>query len=189
MAISSNLKVTSDVDGEYTLVELLDLLGSPTKVKTALAELEKSARADTKAYKTLVAAEAKRQTDVLIENAEREKDLVVLAKGQAELQAGQEKLLEDTAASNTDINNARNGLREKEAAFAKLQDNSAAGLREVKKERAALVKERESMMIAVAAEQELADHDRAIANKLKADAKKIMADANAKIANMKKVLG
>jgi chromosome segregation ATPase len=40
MGISKDIKVTTDIDGEYTLSELLKLLGSPKEVKAALASLE-----------------------------------------------------------------------------------------------------------------------------------------------------
>ena len=80
MSISSNINVTSDVEGTYTLAELLDLLGSPKRLKDVLAELEKATKADTEAYEILKTTEAKRQVEMAQDSAQRLVDLEKLSK-------------------------------------------------------------------------------------------------------------
>ena len=60
MAISGTLRVSSEVNN-YTLVELLDLLGSPKGVKDTLANLEKTTKKANKALNDLTKAENTRE--------------------------------------------------------------------------------------------------------------------------------
>lgn len=59
----SNITVSHQVEGEYTLVELLDLLGSSSKVKSTLKDLEAATKLATKAKQDLEKAEAQRDID------------------------------------------------------------------------------------------------------------------------------
>ena len=188
MSISSNINVTSDVEGTYTLAELLDLLGSPKRLKDVLAELEKATKADTEAYEILKTTEAKRQVEMAQDSAQRLVDLEKLSKSTKVLEEAKEKLVEDTAASNAEISKARSNLRDDEAKFKNQVAATAGAVEALKVERKSLDEERELLLTQSVKEREVAEQYRVEGEKAHDEAKKVLAEAEAKVAEMRKVL-
>ena len=69
MGLSSNINVSANVEDNYTLSELMELLGSSKKLKDSLLELEAAATKADKSLKALAKAENIRKTNVLADNS------------------------------------------------------------------------------------------------------------------------
>lgn len=66
----SRLSVSHDVEGEYTLLELLALLGAPKKAQEVLKQLEESTRRNNLSIRELNKREADRSAQVIADKAD-----------------------------------------------------------------------------------------------------------------------
>ena len=101
----STVNITSDIEGDYTLAELLALLGSPKDVKTALAKLEAKSK-QIKASVELAEVSAKESEKKLAikwaefsnDRAELKRDLLIQESDQGTL-ANKQEVLDDKSAT------------------------------------------------------------------------------------------
>jgi DNA repair exonuclease SbcCD ATPase subunit len=187
MAISSNINVTSDIEG-YTLAELLDLLGSSSKVKSALSDIEKAARKNTTALKALNKAEADRQASVLSDNAKREKEITAISADRDALKAAWAKLDADSTSREASIHTARQALKKEKGAAASQEADVARSLKSVADARTALELDRKHLDAQVAEALEEANQIKESADNDREAAKRMLAEANAKVAEMRKLV-
>ena len=187
MAISSTINVTSNIEN-YTLAELLELLGAPKNAKTALAGLEKAAKKNADALVALNAAEATRRAKIDADNAQREQEIIAIAKDRDALAAAWGQLKEDTATHDANTHKQRQELRKDQGAFKSEVADADASMKNIASERRALELARRDM-------EKEAEHERIEAQKLRDDAaedlaaaKAALAEADAKIAEMRKLV-
>tara|TARA_R110000765_G_scaffold291644_3_gene387334 strand:- start:701 stop:1267 length:567 start_codon:yes stop_codon:yes gene_type:complete len=187
MAISSNIRVSSEVDN-YTLAELLDTLGSPKKVKDVLSNLETASKKADKATKALTKAENTRDNAADADNRKREKEINAIHKDKEALAAAWDKLSADTAAHNAANQAARKDLRRDQEAFAAKEAALAKQSEALENTRKLLDREQANTEGLVAEARKDAMVDRAAAEKAKEDAKRLNTEANCKMANMRKLV-
>jgi len=188
MAISSNLAVTSDVEG-YTLSELLDLLGSPKATKDALADLEKSAKKNAKALRDLKASNEEFQAERLGSDKKRQKEIDAIHRDNEALVAAWAKLEADTERGNANLQSARKKLRDDQAVFDKQKSAQEDQAAHIEASRDQISKQQDTVDGQVAEARREASADRKAAEKAKADAKQLNADANRKMADMRSLVG
>ena len=188
MAISS-LKITTEVDGELTLPELLDLLGSPKKLKDALANLESETRKANKAMKELKSSQMKFQSESEAEAASRAKEMKAIAKDRDALKSAWDALELETASRDAENKAARAKLREDTEATIAVEKKQAAAEEYISNTRKQLAKDHDNAATMVADARSEASKDGAAAEKAKADAKNMLADANEKMAGMRALVG
>jgi len=188
MGLSSNINVSASVKETYTLLELMDILGSSKKLKDSLLELEtatgkadKSLKAITKAETvrkvaviadTLAKQEIQSECDIRVVKAETAEAKLVVSKNnkkkelaEAEASAKAEQLIcEETKAS----------LFAREIAIAQAEVNIAADRKRMKAEHEAAKKE--------------IDKDVKAAEKYRQQALTIKRESDDKVAAMKKLV-
>jgi hypothetical protein len=188
MAISGTLRVSSEVNN-YTLVELLDLLGSPKGIKDTLANFEKESKKANKALNDLTKAENTRDNKIDAENREREKEINAIHKDKEALAAAWVKFEADTAAYNKRNQEDRKVLKrdQEEHKLKEVQLAKATEYMENTREQLARDQERVSGMVAGARSAAIVDLKDA--EKAKADAKRLNTEANQKMSDMRKLVG
>jgi hypothetical protein len=170
MGLSSTLTISSEADG-YTLAELLDLLGSPKKLKEALGELEAASKHSTKLAKDLAKAESQRQAavladtqaklamqeecDVRVAKAEAAEARLVVAKNNKKTELAQaladaNEKLEAANAKETDLSTREAALKRKESnvdkEYARMEDINDAAQKEIAKDMKAAEKYRQQAL-------------------------------------------
>ena len=188
MGLSSNINVSANVEDNYTLSELMELLGSSKKLKDSLLELEAAATKADKSLKALAKAENIRKTNVLADNSKKNElqaeCVIRVAKAeQAEARllsskktkkAELEQAVQEFKAQQELCEQAKASLAEREAAIKRAESNSAL-------ERKRATDERE------AAKKEIAKDVKA-AEKYRQQALTIKREADDKVAAMKKLV-
>ena len=187
MAILGTFRVSSEVDN-YTLAELLDLLGSPKGVKDTLANLEKESKKANKAINDLIKAENDRDNKMDAENRKRKKEINAIHKDKEALAAAWVKFEADTAAYNKRNQEDRKVLKrdQEEHKLKEAQLAKATEYMENTREQLARDQERVGGMVAEAGRGAIAD--RKAAEKAKTDAKRLNTEANRKMAEMRKLV-
>lgn len=188
MSISSNINVTSGVEGDYTLAKLLDLLGSPASLKAALSKLEASSKRTNAVLKALNTAEELRKVDVA-------RDAKMTAESVATLKAQEEKA-NDALERLADAKSARaKEVTEREEAVAAaektLDENRAILLRDrngFDAVRATLARERKEHEASVVAANGEAEKTMAAALEAKDEAQRMLDNADAKMSRMREAL-
>jgi len=187
MAFSKVLQVSSEVDN-YTLAELLDLLGSPKKVKDTLADLEKASKRANKAIEELTKAENDRDNKTDAENRKREKEIDAIHKDREALAVAWAKLEADTAAHNKRSQEDREALRRDQEEFKLKEVQLAKATEYVENTRDQLAIDQEKVGGMVAEARRNAVADRKASEKAKADAKRLNPEANRKMAEMRNLV-
>ena len=188
MSISS-LKVTTDVDGEYTLPEIMELLGSPKKLKDALGDLEKTAKDANKALKALKAATVERDGIMAQSAKERASEIAAIQKDKIALEAAWKRLDDDTAVKNANHQDGVKVVREAERLL-------KLGQAQLKADQKTLADARVSMLRQGASTEEdmellrIANTDlRKSSADMKIAADQRVADVEERMAEMRRVLG
>ena len=187
MAISGTLRVSSEVNN-YTLVELLDLLGSPKGVKDTLANLEKTTKKANKALNDLTKAENTRDNKIDAENREREKEINAIHKDKEALAAAWAKFEADTAANDKRNQEDLKALKRDHEEFKLKETKLAKAIEYMENTREQLGRDQEKIGGLVAEASMGAILDRKVAEKAKADAKRLNTEANRKMAEMRNLV-
>ncbi len=183
MGISSNIKVTSDVDG-FTLMELIDLIGDASKSKKILKSLEAATKESKAAKAELEKAEYKRINNVAVDNKKRSEDMNALEHKLSEVQEASAKL--DTAREAANKYDADLKAKGRDIDMQKTQiDNLAA---EIKAERNAMANARTKAEAEFEEIRKVLQGEIALAKELQEEAKQKMEEADAKVASLKKAL-
>jgi chromosome segregation ATPase len=187
MVISGTLNVSSEVDN-YTLVELLDLLGSPKKLKDALANLEAVSRKTNKSLKDLTKAQNDFDNGADAENRRRGEEIDAIQKDQEALAKAWDKLDEDTKTNNARKHEANKALKRDREALDTLEAKLKKEGEFLENARAHLGREKENVDGQVAEARRDATADRKAAETAKDDAKRLNTEANRKLADMRKLV-
>jgi len=189
MAISSNITVTADVDGEYTLADLLEMLRSPDALKKALKDLERAARKANAAMKEQKVAKDAFDAEVRQHEAAWDKDLAIIQKDKKALAAAWETLDQDKETHSENVKVARAQLRDDKRELSAYAARIDVENNEVAQARTALTRERTEMLAEIEGIKEGAAKDRVDGEKALNAAKKLAADAEVSRAKMREVLG
>lgn len=187
MAFSRTLRVSSEVDN-YTLAELLDLLGSPKKVKDTLANLEEASKKANKAIMDLAKTENDRDNKIDAEDRKREKEINAIHKDKETLAAAWAELEADTAANDKRNQEGRKALKRDQEEFKLKEVQLAKATEYMENTREQLVNDQEKVGGMVADARRGAVADRKTAEKAKADAKRLNTEANRKMAEMRNLV-
>ena len=188
MALSRTLRVSSEVDN-YTLAELLDLLGSPKKIKDTLANLEKVSKKANRAIMDLAKAENDRDNKIDAENRKREKEINAIHKDKETLAAAWAELETDTAANDKRNQEDRKALKRDQEEFKLKEVQLAKATEYMENTREQLARDQERVSGMVAGARSAAIVDLKDAEKAKADAKRLNTEANQKMSDMRKLVG
>ena len=106
MGLSSNINVSANVEDNYTLSELMELLGSSKKLKDSLLELETAATKADKSLKALAKAENIRKTNVLADNSKKNELQAECVIRVAKAEQAEAKLLSSKKAKKAELEQA-----------------------------------------------------------------------------------
>jgi chromosome segregation ATPase len=187
MAILGTFRVSSEVDN-YTLAELLDLLGSPKGVKDTLANLEKVSKKANRAINDLAKAENDRDNKMDAENREREKEINAIHKDKEALAAAWAKFEADTTANDKRNQEDWKALKRDQEEYKLKETQLAKATEYMENTREQLARDQEKVGGMVAEAGRGAIVDRKVAEKAKADAKRLNTEANRKMAEMRKLV-
>ena len=181
----SNITVTSNVDGNYTLAELLELLGSSAKTKKALASLEDATKTSAAALKATAKARQAFDATILGHNQDVARDFAALAAKLSALE-GEEAKVKAAKEDATEHEAAVKDMKQKIAAY---EADLKARERGLEHKINSLVLERKEFEANRANALDDAEYEKAKGLKMQAAAKKAMAKAEEKVAALKKALG
>jgi len=187
MAILGTLRVSSEVDN-YTLAELLELLCSPKVVKDTLANLEKASKKANKAINDLAKAENDRDNKMDAENRKREKEINAIHKDKEALAAAWAKFEADTTANDKRNQENLKALKRDQEEFKLKKAQLAKATEYMENTREQLAHDQEKVGGMVAEASMGAILDRKVAEKAKADAKRLNTEANRKMAEMRNLV-
>jgi hypothetical protein len=173
---------------DYSLKGLMELLGSPAKLKTAWAELKAISDKADKARKALAKAEAERKDEVFRDASARQTERDAILKDQTALAAAWARFDETQAAQNKSAETHREAVRVDTRAQGAEKARLAKDQEDVKKARQAVAAQvtrlnRENDELRAAAEQARQD-------KIEAEdaLKVVQAGVNARMHDMRKAL-
>lgn len=188
MGISSKFNVHAEVEGDYTLAELLDLLGSPKKTKDALADLENATKKSTTALKALENAESQRQANIKRDTAERDKLEAEFMEAQAKAEEAQRKLVNAKSKKRDDLKAREDDLNDRQNAFDLFESAARVMKQEYEKGLEDLAADRAVFEETVAKAQKEIAKDMKAAEKYRQQALQIRREADDKVEAMKKAL-
>lgn len=184
----NTIRVTNEVDGEYTLPELLDLLGSPKKLKEALSELKNAAKKADAATKAIAKAEAQRQATIKADTSERDKREADAVAAESKAIDAQRKLATAKSKKRDELNERESRLLVAEMELiehAKIADEKDTVL---KNGLADLAADRIVFEETVAKAQKEINKDMEAAEKYRQDALQIRRESDDKVEAMRKAL-
>jgi hypothetical protein len=188
MGLSNKLTINSDIDGEYTLLELLEMLGSPAKVKTALSDMESAFRKLGKRQKEVDSSQASYEAKILKERDEITASLKALDEKAAKILASENRLTKDREAKTATFKNREVEVSELEEAAKAKTAELAAREKEIARRESNLAGERKRMEEAQEAADKEITKDMKAAEKYRQQALKIRREADDKVEAMKKLV-
>ena len=184
----NTIRVNTEVDGEYTLPELLDLLGSPKKLKEALSELTNATKKADAATKAIATAEAQRQATIKVDTSERDKREAEAMVAESRATDAQHKLVNAKSKKRDELNERESRLLVAEMELlehAKIADEKDAVLKKGLEDLAA---DRAVFDETVAKAQKEINKDMKAAEKYRQDALQIRRESDDKVEAMRKAL-
>jgi chromosome segregation ATPase len=184
----SKIEVSTSVEGAYTLAELMDLLGSPKKLKDALSDIEAAAKKNAKALRDLKKAEDQRRADVIADEGIRQKEIDAIHRDKAKLEAAWQQLEEATAVHEARHKEKADKLKAEIAAHKKQVEGLENARATISASQSQQERQNAALRDEMAKVQAEAKKDREAGERALAKAKEINDEANRKIAEMRQLV-